>query len=138
MLTDEQLEDLIEIGHIARMLKMRSESESIFRSLAAVFPDRGFPHTGLAFLYLDDQRYGRACGEFVQALSIVDDPSVRAWYATALHCQKQYKEAGQQLNKVLSATMLTGSHHAAREIALRLSQFAELRPFINKEVFNEY
>lgn len=136
MLTDEQLEDFIEIGHMARMLKMRGEAESIFRSLGLVFPDRAFPHTGLALLHLEEQRFTRACSEFEIALALVDSPAVRAWYATALHCQKHYKLAAEQLELVLMATG-SGSNTslAARGIAQRLSRMIELKPFIKQRGF---
>lgn len=132
MLTEEQLEDFIEIGHLARMLKMRGEAESIFRSLEMVFPDRAFPHTGMALLHLEEQRYTRACSEFSASLALADNSAVRAWYATALHCKKQYKAAAEQVGLVLSIAHVDASSHSARGMALRLSQLHELKPFLRK------
>lgn len=132
MLTDEQLEDFIEIGHLARMLKMRGEAEAIFRSLEIVFPDRAFPHTGMALLHLEEQRFTRACSEFSASLVLADNPAVRAWYATALHCKKQYKAAAEQVSLVLAATDVSTSSRSARGMAQRLSQMRELKNFLRK------
>lgn len=131
MITEQELSDLVEIGHIARSRKFFREADCIFQALANVYPEKAFSQVGLGLLCLEQNKNMRACSYFEVAISRAPkEIDIAAWHGMALMCAGRVKEAEVILNKVISA--ITDEKTPGQKMAEDLLSLPEFSRFSSR------
>ncbi|WP_153100495.1 hypothetical protein [Paraburkholderia hayleyella] len=120
-MNDELLSDIIQIGHLARVRRMNSESRYLFSRLEILYPERIFPHMALALLAIDTADYDDALGRCNRALRLAPD------YALAHACKGFALLKMKRNTSAIEAFRIAirSGDNAAAEMARRFMSLAE-------------
>lgn len=133
-IAEDTLELLISIGHLARVYRQFDEARYLFERLAAVYPQRAFPHIGLGLIEVDRANYRDAARRFRTALEVVPDSAQAcAWLGVCQVLDGQYALGVRTLLGVIdsdepSAAAMAGSFLRLPECARFIRGAQAVRP----------
>ncbi|HTV87272.1 MAG TPA: tetratricopeptide repeat protein [Dyella sp.] len=129
MISDNALNALIRVGHLATQAGLVAQSIRFFEHLRDAYPLKAFPYVGIGLACIKTGRYAQAYEAFEQARTLDgSNGDIRLWCGIChLHCGRFAKSA--QIFREIIATPPATGLDGFLELAKLLLDSPQLSPF---------